>query len=165
MNITLLLQALERDLGGFTKISWDDGAVYGAARFSGASRGAWDSEEDDSSLNSLTLPDLVDSRKPAGPALAALRQLQADDIDLFIANTAMPPPPSRLQHLQARHSPVVALTKDKLSAFIIPPPPTNAVNMTREDHNKVLQLSATQHEMRASDSDPSGVQERLGQNR
>ena len=150
-----------------TKRSWDDGAVYGALRFSGASGGTWDGEEDESSLNSLTLPDLVDSREPGGPSLAALCQLKPDDIDMFIANMAVPPPPSRLQ--QARHSPVVALTNDNLSAFIIPPPPANAVNVTRGGHKQLVQLSAMQHEEQASDSDMSpqiaGLQERLGQNR
>ena len=151
-----------------TKRSWDDGAVYGAVRFSGASGGAWDGEEDESSLNSLTLPDLVDSREPGGPSLAALRQLKSDDIDMFIANMAVPPPPSRLQQqMQAKHSPVVALTNDDLSAFIIPPPPPNAVNISRGGDREMLELRVTPNQMQAQDSQLSpriaSIQERLAQ--
>ena len=98
------MQALERDLGGLNKTSWDEGAVYGAVRFGASSRGntaSWEAEEDEeTSLNSLTMPDLVDSREPGGPSLAALRHLKSDDIDMFIANMAVPPPPSVVRQQQ-----------------------------------------------------------------
>ena len=48
---SLTLQALERDLGGLNKTSWDEGAVYGAVRYRGASGGnntaSWEGEEGD----------------------------------------------------------------------------------------------------------------------
>ena len=110
---SLTLQALERDLGGLNKTSWDEGAVYGAVRFSGgasssasggggntASWGEGGDEDEETSLNSLTMPDLVDSREPGGPSLAALRHLKSDDIDMFIANMAVPPPPSVVRQQQ-----------------------------------------------------------------
>ena len=86
------------------KTSWDEGAVYGGVRFGASSRGntvSWEAEEDEeTSLNSLTMPDLVDSREPGGPSLAALRHLKSDDIDMFIANMAVPPPPSVVRQQQ-----------------------------------------------------------------
>ena len=109
-NTSLTLQALERDLGGLNKTSWDEGAVYGAVRYGassasggGGNTASWEGGEDDeeTSLNSLTMPDLVDSREPGGPSLAALRHLKSDDIDMFIANMAVPPPPSVVRQQQA----------------------------------------------------------------
>ena len=105
----LTLQALERDLGGLNKTSWDEGAVYGAVRYGassasggGGNTASWEGEDDEeTSLNSLTMPDLVDSREPGGPSLAALRHLKSDDIDMFIANMAVPPPPSVVRQQQA----------------------------------------------------------------
>ena len=103
---SLTLQALERDLGGLNKTSWDEGAVYGAVRYGASSSGggntaSWEGEDDEeTSLNSLTMPDLVDSREPGGPSLAALRHLKSDDIDMFIANMAVPPPPSVVRQQQ-----------------------------------------------------------------
>ena len=103
----LTLQALERDLGGLSKTSWDEGAVYGAVRYGassssgGGNTASWEGEDDEeTSLNSLTMPDLVDSREPGGPSLAALRHLKSDDIDMFIANMAVPPPPSVVRQQQ-----------------------------------------------------------------
>ena len=103
---SLTLQALERDLGGLNKTSWDEGAVYGAVRYGASSSGggntaSWEGEDDEeTSLNSLTMPDLVDTREPGGPSLAALRHLKSDDIDMFIANMAVPPPPSVVRQQQ-----------------------------------------------------------------
>ena len=53
----LTLQALERDLGGLNKTSWDEGAVYGAVRYGAASSSgntaSWEGEDDEeTSLNS-----------------------------------------------------------------------------------------------------------------
>ena len=76
-------------------------------------------DPEQTSLSSLTMPDLVETE--AGPSLAALRHLKADDIDSFIANMAVPPPPTKQVYKQ--HFPVVELTTEDISAFIIPPPP------------------------------------------
>ena len=83
------------------------------------------------SLTSLTMPDLTaaDSDLPTGAvfhSLAAVRHLKSDSIDDFIANMAVPPPPTAGQQPArqvSKHSPVVELTKEDISAFIIPPPP------------------------------------------
>merc|ERR1719422_654730 len=174
------LQALERDLGGLNKTSWDEGAVYGAVRFGASSRGntaSWEAEEDEeTSLNSLTMPDLVDSREPGGPSLAALRHLKSDDIDMFIANMAVPPPPSvvRQQQVQQKHSPVVELTSEELSAFIIPPPPATAaggrqggVQRGGGGDREVLELRVAAQQKQAPDNALSpkiaSLQERLAQ--
>ena len=168
MSSLHLAQALERDLGSMSKSSWDDGAVYGAMRYSGASGGTWDTEEDEeTSLNSLTLPDLVDSREPGGPSLAALRHLKSDDIDMFIANMAVPPPPSLFrQQIQHKHSPVVELTSEQLSAFIIPPPPANVATVPRVDR-EMLELRVSPNQKVSPDSALSpkiaSLQERLAQ--
>ena len=74
--------------------------------------------EETVSVSSLTMPELSE----AGPNLAALRHLKADDIDSFIANMAVPPPPTK-QVQYKQHSPIVELTSEDISAFIIPPPP------------------------------------------
>ena len=171
-----MTQALEIDLGGLSQRSWDDGGVYGADPFTGATDSeTCDGEEDEEpslasltlepSLASLTLPDLVDSHGPDKNSLAAFRQLKSDDIDMFIANMAVPPPPSRLrQQVKAtKHSPIVALTNDDLSAFIIPPPPATA---PRGGVREVLHLSPTeQQKMAPVSSTPNNVclQERLAQ--
>merc|ERR1719295_958180 len=175
------LQALERDLGGLSKTSWDEGAVYGAVRYgasssSGAGNTAsWEGEDDEeTSLNSLTMPDLVDSREPGGPSLAALRHLKSDDIDMFIANMAVPPPPSvvrQQQQVQQKHSPVVELTSEELSAFIIPPPPATAGHRGGGGDREVLELRVAAHQKvapPASDSNAlspkiASLQERLAQ--
>ena len=81
-------------------------------------------EPDQTSLTSLTMPDLVETEE-SRPSLAALRHLKADDIDSFIANMAVPPPPTK-QTVFKQHSPVVELTTEDISAFIIPPPPGEA---------------------------------------
>ena len=195
---SLTLQALERDLGGLNKTSWDEGAVYGAVRYRGAASSnntaSWEGEEDEeTSLNSLTMPDLVDSREPGGPSLAALRHLKSDDIDMFIANMAVPPPPSVVrqqqvsQHnfinmtifdstmtstsqVQQKHSPVVELTSEELSAFIIPPPPATAGHRGGGDR-EVLELRVAAHQKAApatSDNNAlspkiASLQERLAQ--
>ena len=72
------------------------------------------------SITSLTMPDLVETD---GPSLAALRHLKSDDIDSFIANMAVPPPPSRAKLVYKQSSPILELTTEDISAFIIPPPP------------------------------------------
>ena len=200
------MQALERDLGGLNKTSWDEGAVYGAVRYGassasggGGNTASWEGGEDDeeTSLNSLTMPDLVDSREPGGPSLAALRHLKSDDIDMFIANMAVPPPPSVvrqqqvsfpkpkhlqeilfqksyiyifIQQVQAKHSPVVELTSEELSAFIIPPPPVTARQHRGGGDREVLELRVAAHQKPASSSDNNALspkiaslQERLAQ--
>ena len=79
------------------------------------------SDGEEESLNSLTLPDLVteDDR----PSLAAMRHMRAEDIDMFIQNMTVPPPPSGQRRMYKETSPVVELTSEDISAFIIPPPP------------------------------------------
>ena len=123
----LTLQALERDLGGLNKTSWDEGAVYGAVRYGAASSSgntaSWEGEDDEeTSLNSLTMPDLVDSREPGGPSLAALRHLKSDDIDMFIANMAVPPPPSVVRQQQVtiqNPSATYSASKSKFYTYLI----------------------------------------------
>ena len=174
-----MTQALEIDLGGLSQRSWDDGGVYGADPFTGATDSeTCDGEEDkepslasltlEPSLASLTLQDLVDSHGPDRNSLAAFRQLKSDDIDMFIANMAVPPPPSRLrQQVKAtKHSPVVALTSDDLSAFIIPPPPATVAGSPRGGDREVLHLSPTeQQKMAPVSSTPNNIclKERLAQ--
>ena len=108
-------------------------------------------DPEEASLTSLTMPDLqdADSDLPnsavgamAGgnvfPSLAALRHLKSDDIDDFIANMAVPPPPTRPQARQAtKHSPIVELTTEDISAFIIPPPP-GSEESERQLYNRSL---------------------------
>ena len=54
--------------------------------------------EDATSLTSLTMPELTEAAEAAGgggPSLAAFRHLRSsEDIESFIANMAVPPPPS-----------------------------------------------------------------------
>ena len=79
-----MIQALEIDLGGLSQRSWDDGGVYGAVPFIGATDSeTFDGEKDEEpslasltlepSLDSLTLPDLVDSHGTDKNSLAAFR--------------------------------------------------------------------------------------------
>ncbi|CAG0887646.1 unnamed protein product [Cyprideis torosa] len=62
-------------------------------------------------------------------ALAPLQYEDEEDIDSFIANVSVPPPPRSLESAlmepfsTVEHSPVVELTQDDINAFIIPPPP------------------------------------------
>ena len=81
------------------------------------------SDGEETSLNSLTLPDLVTEEGRRGPSLAAMRHMRAEDIDMFIQNMTVPPPPSGQRRTYKETSPVVELTKEDISAFIIPPPP------------------------------------------
>ena len=81
------------------------------------------SDGEETSLNSLTLPDLVTEEGRRGPSLAAIRHMRAEDIDMFIQNMTVPPPPSGQRRTYKETSPVVELTKEDISAFIIPPPP------------------------------------------
>ena len=122
------LMALEKDIGHLETINKhhkfeDTHSYFGTLRDSVGAASTDDNHSDaeETSLNSLTLPDLVanDDR----PSLAALRQLKADDIDMFIANMAVPPPPSVVKRVYKEHSPIVELTSEDISAFIIPPPP------------------------------------------
>lgn len=122
------LIALEKDIGNLETFNkhhkWEGSHSYfGTLRDSMGAASTDDNHSDaeETSLNSLTLPDLVanDDR----PSLAALRQLKADDIDMFIANMAVPPPPSVVKQVYKEHSPIVELTSEDISAFIIPPPP------------------------------------------
>ena len=79
------------------------------------------SDGEETSLNSLTLPDLV--TEDGRPSLAAMRHMRAEDIDMFIQNMTVPPPPSGQRRMYKETSPVVELTTEDISAFIIPPPP------------------------------------------
>ena len=63
--------------------------------------------EDEMSLTSLTMPELAEAGEAAGGAtgLAAFRHLRSsEDIESFIANMAVPPPPS-LATKQVQHYP------------------------------------------------------------
>merc|ERR1711970_819594 len=86
------LKALEKDIGNLETISknhkWENSHSYfGTLRDSVGAASTDDNHSDaeETSLNSLTLPDLVanDDR----PSLAALRQLKADDIDMLTGPT------------------------------------------------------------------------------
>ena len=85
-------QALERDLGGLSERGWEGGAVYGGGRRDQGP--VWPECDDDekSSLPGLSVPEQEESE--SWKELAALRHLRADDIDMFIAHMAVPPPPS-----------------------------------------------------------------------
>ena len=120
------LKALEKDIGYLERFrrQRSEETYYGPIRSSLATSSEPDtlnSDGEETSLNSLTLPDLV--TEDERPSLAAARHLR--DIDMFIENMTVPPPPSghRQQHKQSSPAPVVELTREDISAFIIPPPP------------------------------------------
>ena len=120
------LKALEKDIGYLERFrrQRSEETYYGPIRSSLATSSeaeTLNSDGEETSLNSLTLPDLV--TEDERPSLAAARHLR--DIDMFIENMTVPPPPSggRQQHKQHSPAAVVELTREDISAFIIPPPP------------------------------------------
>ena len=119
------LKALEKDIGYLERFrrQRSEETYYGHIRSSLATSepDTLNSDGEETSLNSLTLPDLV--TEDERPSLAAARHLR--DIDMFIENMTVPPPPSghRQQHKQYSSAPAVELTSEDISAFIIPPPP------------------------------------------
>ncbi|KAG0710474.1 hypothetical protein GWK47_002467 [Chionoecetes opilio] len=139
------LKALEQDLGNLrslTNPSWLDHDSL--ACYSDSTTGASDSEDSTSisSLNTSTsdavFPPLVvrppgnnGGRESTSFTLAALRQLgihleEGEDIDSFIANLTIPPPPEGSVDLQSYAESRSRMGGEyDLSAFIIPPPPTS----------------------------------------
>ena len=120
------LKALEKDIGYLERFrrQRSEETYYGPVRSSLATSSeaeTLNSDGEETSLNSLTLPDLV--TEDERPSLAAARHLR--DIDMFIENMTVPPPPSGQRQQHKQHSPaaVVELTREDISAFIIPPPP------------------------------------------
>ncbi|KAK8376636.1 hypothetical protein O3P69_009922 [Scylla paramamosain] len=122
------LKALEQDLGdlrSLTNPSWLDHDSL--ACYSDSTTGASDTEDSTSisSLNTST------SDSEPNFTLAALRQLgihleEGEDIDSFIANLTIPPPPEGSVDLQSYAESRSRMGGEyDLSAFIIPPPPAS----------------------------------------
>ncbi|XP_045121311.1 uncharacterized protein LOC123510326 isoform X6 [Portunus trituberculatus] len=139
------LKALEQDLGNLrslTNPSWldhDSLACYSDSTTAGAS-----DTEDSTSISSLNTSTSDSVFSPLGGGrvtgsngkepnftLAALRQLgihleEGEDIDSFIANLTIPPPPEGSVDLQSYAESRSRMGGEyDLSAFIIPPPPTS----------------------------------------
>ncbi|KAK4288701.1 hypothetical protein Pmani_038278, partial [Petrolisthes manimaculis] len=136
------LKDLERDLGNLKSLTdpaWLDHEALANLSDSNVT-GASDTEDSVSlsSLNTSTTSDhssTVSGRVQGGPSqsftLAALRQLgifleEGEDIDSFIANLTIPPPPEGSVDLQAyAETRRMGGGEYDISAFIIPPPPTS----------------------------------------
>lgn len=138
------LKALEQDLGdlrSLTNPSWLDHDSL--ACYSDSNTGASDTE-DSTSLSSLntstseTVFSPIAGNRVSGSngrepnfTLAALRQLgihleEGEDIDSFIANLTIPPPPEGSVDLQSYAESRSRMGGEyDISAFIIPPPPTS----------------------------------------
>ncbi|XP_069988816.1 serine-rich adhesin for platelets isoform X11 [Penaeus vannamei] len=144
------LKALEQDLGdlrSLTNPSWLDHDANASYADSTTTAGASDTEDSMSlsSLNtSLVSNDSVFSRaggvngggggqvlgRSPNFTLAALRQLgihleEGEDIDSFIANLTIPPPPEGSVDLQTYAESRKIGSECDFSAFIIPPPPSS----------------------------------------
>ncbi|XP_047475447.1 uncharacterized protein LOC125029539 isoform X5 [Penaeus chinensis] len=144
------LKALEQDLGdlrSLTNPSWLDHDANASYADSTTTAGASDTEDSMSlsSLNtSLVSNDSVFSRaggvsgsgggqvlgRSPNFTLAALRQLgihleEGEDIDSFIANLTIPPPPEGSVDLQTYAESRKIGNECDFSAFIIPPPPSS----------------------------------------
>ncbi|KAK7084107.1 hypothetical protein SK128_023961, partial [Halocaridina rubra] len=146
------LKALERDLGdlrSLTNPSWLEHDLMNSFMDS-ATTGTSDTEDSLSlsSLNtSIASNDSIFSRSSGGGSgggagsngqgvrgsnftLAALRQLgihleEGEDIDSFIANLTIPPPPEGSVDLQSYTETSKLGNEYDISAFIIPPPPSS----------------------------------------
>ena len=126
------------------------------------------SDGEETSLNSLSLPDLV--TEEGRPSLAAMRHMRAEDIDMFIQNMTVPPPPSGQRRQYKESSPVVELTHDDISAFIIPPPPGQGGHSQHPDsgNREVLELRLPKDQVMVRANDKispkiASLQERISQ--
>ncbi|XP_042205870.1 uncharacterized protein LOC121855097, partial [Homarus americanus] len=147
------LKALEQDLGNLRSLanpSWFEHDSLASCSDSTVTAGASDTEDSTSlsSLNtSIVSSDSVFSPLTGGAVvnkslggnggvrgpsftLAALRQLgihleEGEDIDSFIANLTIPPPPEGAVDLQTCAENRKMGNEYDISAFIIPPPPTS----------------------------------------
>ena len=126
------------------------------------------SDGEETSLNSLSLPDLV-TEDHTRPSLAAMRHMRAEDIDMFIQNMTVPPPPSGQRRMYKESSPVVELTHDDISAFIIPPPPDQTQQHHQDTGNReVLELKLPRDQVMVRGSEKispkiASLQERISQ--
>ena len=116
------LKALEKDIDHIQKLK----AYNGWATQNGKPISADDTLSDGSSINSYNYEDeAVAASNSAAAGIAAVYQLR--DIDSFIANVTVPPPPGTLD-LGVQNGDL-----DDISAFIIPPPPL-LKSMEKEVH-------------------------------
>ncbi len=108
------LKALEKDIDHIQQLKMLNGWGLDQAHHGPVSTVEVDQLSDGSSLNSYE-----DSEAAAAACMAALYQLR--DIDSFIANVTVPPPPTRSSVVDSTN-----LDESDFTAFIIPPPPLTA---------------------------------------
>lgn len=118
------LKALEKDIDHIQQLKMLNGWGLSATGGGGASSVEVDTLSDGSSLNSYE-----DNEASAAQGLAAVYQLR--DIDSFIANVTVPPPPKSFKTDE------INSTVEDLTAFIIPPPPSAASTFTDREVQEV----------------------------
>ena len=160
------LKMLEKDIGYLERFRRQHSEeAYGAVVYGSGLRDSLNSEGEDTSLNSLTLPDLVTADtevRGAGPA-AAMRHMRAEDIhniEMFIRDMTVPPPPAKDTRHRSKED-TKELTKEDISAFIIPPPPSGQAKDALQ-----LELRPGREQPRPGDKiSPkiASLQERIGQ--